>query len=318
MGPLPEKDGQACGNESPPSTAEAGASKMPSLGSGDKSAQAKAIPVSSAAKTGDGSGKQDDATGTDGLPPLIPVPGPPEVPPAPPTATMPQAPLTSPPAKIPEAKNDATSNLGECKRALQDVRIWVDDAAHAAASRGKDHLAEALKETKRVLEEKMLTSADVEKAMREALCRSVRSSSQPLKNTLGPLPEAGGAGRTIRDVLLATEEYAAKGQKATEDAAWDSNGRLNTLGTQVANMQTDLCNRIMNTPRKVDNLGQNVQSWGAAPTGATDGDGDITKILCQLREYQDEIKYQTTQVDALATRVLGLEGSLENVGRNSE
>ena len=78
----------------------------------------------------------------------------------------------------------------------------------------------------------------------------------------------------------------------------------------------------MNTQRKVDNLGQNVQSWGSAPTGATEG--DITKILCQLREYQDEIKYQTTQVDALATRVLGLEGSLENVakarcgGRNSE
>ena len=41
--------------------------------------------------------------------------------------------------------------------------------------------------------------------------------------------------------------------------------------------------------------------------------GDITKILCQLREYQDEIKYQTSQVDALATRVLGLEGSLESV-----
>ena len=151
-------------NGSPPSTAEAGASKMPSLGSGDKSAPAKAIPVSSAAKTGDGSGKPDDTTGTDGLPPLIPVP----VPPAPPTATMPQARLTSPPAKIPEAKNDATCNLGEYKRALQDVRLWVDDAAHAAASRGKDHLAEALKETKRVLDEKMLTSADVEKAMREA------------------------------------------------------------------------------------------------------------------------------------------------------
>ena len=160
----------------------------------------------------------------------------------------------------------------------------------------------------------MLTLADVEKTMREAFA-PFRDKLLPtlagLKNTLGPLPEAGGAGRTIRDVLLATEEYAAKGQKATEDAAWDSNGRLNTLGTQVANMQTDLCNRIMNTQRKVDNLGQNVQSWGSAPTGATEG--DITKILCQLREYQDEIKYQTTQVDALATRVLGLEGSLENV-----
>ena len=299
---------------SPPSTAEAGASKMPPPGSGDKPAPAKATPVSSEAKTGNGTGKPDDTTGADGLPPLIPVPGPPQVPPAPPTATMPQAPLTSPPAKTPEAKNDATSNLGEYKRALQDVRLWVDDAAHAAASRGKDHLAEALKETKRVLDEKMLTSAEVEKAMREAFA-PLRDKLLPtlagLKNTLGPLPEEGGAGRTIRDVLLATEEYAAKGQKATEDAAWDSNGRLNTLGTQVANMQTDLCNRIMNTQRKVDNLGQNVQSWGSAPTGATDG--DITKILCQLREYQDEIKYQTTQVDALATRVLGLEGSLENV-----
>ena len=56
---------------------------------------------------------------------------------------------------------------------------------------------------------------------------------------------------------------------------------------------------------------QIVQNWGSTSTGATDG--DITKILCQLREYQDEIKYQTTQVDALATRVLGLEGSLESV-----
>ena len=91
---------------------------------------------------------------------------------------MPQAPLTSPPAKTPEAKNDATSNLGEYKRALQDVRLWVDDAAHAAASRGKDHLAEALKETKRVLDEKMLTSADVEKAMREAFA--------PLRDKLLP------------------------------------------------------------------------------------------------------------------------------------
>ena len=125
-----------------------------------------------------------------------------------------------------------------------------------------------------MLDEKMLTLADVEKAMREAFA-PLRDKLLPtlagLKNTLGPLPEAGGAGRTIRDVLLATEEYAAKGQKATEDAAWDSNGRLNSLGTQVANMQTDLCNRIMNTQRKVDNLGQNVQSWGSAPTGATDG-----------------------------------------------
>ena len=56
---------------------------------------------------------------------------------------------------------------------------------------------------------------------------------------------------------------------------------------------------------------QIVQNWGSTSTGATDG--DITKILCQLREYQDEIKYQTTQVDALATSVLGLEGSLESV-----
>ena len=297
----------------PPTTAEAGAGMMTPPGSGDKTAPAKATPASSEAKTGEGAGKPDDTTGVGGLPPLIPVPGPPQVPPAPPTATMPQAPLTSPPAKAPETKND-TGNLGEYKRALQDVRLWVDDAAHAAASRGKDHLAEALKETKRVLDEKMLTLADVEKTMREA-CAPLRDKLLPtlagLKNTLGPLPEAGGAGRTIRDVLLATEEYAAKGQKATEDAAWDSTGRLNTLGTQVANMQTDLCNRIMNTQRKVDNLGQNVQSWGSAPTGATEG--DITKILCQLREYQDEIKYQTTQVDALATRVLGLEGSLENV-----
>eukprot|EP00439_Symbiodinium_sp_Y106_P025801 s6076_g3.t1 len=297
----------------PPTTAEVGAGMMPPPGSGGKTAPTKATPASSETKTGEGAGKLDDATGADGLPPLIPVPGPPQVPPAPPTATMPQAPLTSPPAKAPETKND-TGNLGEYKRALQDVRLWVDDAAHAAASRGKDHLAEVVKETKRVLDEKMLTLADVEKAMREAFA-PLRDKLLPtlagLKNTLGPLPEAGGAGRTIRDVLLATKEHAAKGHKAVEDAAWDSNGRLNTLGTQVANMQTDLCNRIMNTQRKVDNLGQNVQSWGSAPTGATEG--DITKILCQLREYQDEIKYQTTQVDALATRVLGLEGSLENV-----
>ena len=110
---------------------------------------------------------------------------------------MPQAPLTSPPAKTPEAKNDATSNLGEYKRALQDVRLWVDDAAHAAASRGKDHLAEALKETKRVLDEKMLTSADVEKAMREAFA-PLRDKLLPtlagLKNTLGPLPIGKGRG----------------------------------------------------------------------------------------------------------------------------
>ena len=130
-----------------------------------------------------------------------------------------------------------------------------------------------MKETKKVLDEKMLTMADVEKAMREAFA-PLRDKLLP--TTLGPLPEAGGAGRTIRDVLLATEEHAAKGHKAVEDAAWDSNGRLNTLGTQVGNMQTDLCNRIMNTQRKVDNLGQNVQSWGSAPTGATEG--DITKI----------------------------------------
>ena len=297
----------------PPTTAEVGAGMMPPPGSGSKTAPTKATPASSETKTGEGAGKLDDTTGADGLPPLIPVPGPPQVPPAPPTATMPQAPSTSPPAKAPETKND-TGNLGEYKRALQDVRLWVDDAAHAAASRGKDHLAEVVKETKRLLDEKMLTMADVEKAMREAFA-PLRDKLLPtlagLKNTLGPLPEAGGAGRTIRDVLLATEEHATKGHKAVEDAAWDSNGRLNTLGTQVANMQTDLCNRIMNTQRKVDNLGQNVQSWGSAPTGATEG--DITKILCQLREYQDEIKYQTTQVDALATRVLGLEGSLENV-----
>ena len=80
-------------------------------------------------------------------------------------------------------------------------------------------------------------------------------------------------------------------------------------------MQTDLCNRIMNTQRKVDNLGQNVQSWGAVPTGATDG--DITKILCQLREYQDEIKYQTTQVDALATRVLDWKAAWRTLPQSS-
>ena len=117
--------------------------------------------------------------------------------------------MTSPPAKAPETKND-TGNLGEYKRALQDVRLWVDDAAHAAASRGKDHLAEVVKETKKVLDEKMLTMADVEKAMREAFA-PLRDKLLP--TTLGPLPEAGGAGRTIRDVLLATEEHAAKGHK---------------------------------------------------------------------------------------------------------
>ena len=109
--------------ESPPSTAEAGASKIPPAGSGDKPVLVKATPGSSDTKTGDGTSKPDDTTGADGLPPLIPVPGPPQVPPAPPTATMPQAPLTSPPAKTPEAKNEATSNLGEYKRALQDVRL---------------------------------------------------------------------------------------------------------------------------------------------------------------------------------------------------
>ena len=66
----------------------------------------------------------------------------------------------------------------------------------------------------------MLTLADVEKAMREAFA-PLRDKLLPtlagLKNTLGPLPEAGGAGRTIRDVLLATKEHAAKGHKAVEE-----------------------------------------------------------------------------------------------------
>ena len=68
----------------PPTTAEAGAGMMPPPGSGDKTASAKATPASSETKTGEGAGKPDDTTGADGLPPLIPVPGPPQVPPAPP------------------------------------------------------------------------------------------------------------------------------------------------------------------------------------------------------------------------------------------
>ena len=39
----------------------------------------------------------------------------------------------------------------------------------------------------------------------------------------------------------------------------------------------------------------------------------VLKILCQLREYQDEIRQQTTQVETLSARVPGLESSLENV-----
>ena len=172
-------------------------------------------------------------------------------------------PRRAPPVKPAQVKDDQANNLREYKRALQDVRLWVDDAAHAAASRGKDNLAEALKETRRVLDEKMVTPAGVEKAMRDAfgpLSEKLVPTLAGLKTTLGPLPEAGGAGRTIRDVLLSAEEYAAKGHKATEDAAWDTNGRLNNLGTQVANTQTDICNGVMNTQRKVDNLNQSVQS----------------------------------------------------------
>ena len=45
-----------------------------------------------------------------------------------------------------------------------------------------------------------------------------------------------------------------KSLKATEDACWDMNGRINT-------MQTDVCNRVMTTQRKVDAVAQSAQAW---------------------------------------------------------
>ena len=48
-----------------------------------------------------------------------------------------------------------------------------------------------------------------------------------------------------------------KSLKATEDACWDMNGRINT-------MQTDVCNRVMTTQRKVDAVAQSAQAWKSA------------------------------------------------------
>ena len=98
----------------------------------------------------------------------------------------------------------------------------MDDAAHAAASRNKEHLAEI----KKVLCEDSVTAKGLDAAMKEELnplSEKLLPTLAGLKLMLGPFSEHGAQLRSVRDLVLVAD-LCHKSIKTTEDSSWDING----------------------------------------------------------------------------------------------
>ncbi|CAE7837759.1 unnamed protein product [Symbiodinium sp. CCMP2592] len=203
--------------------------------------------------------------------------------------------------------------LRELKESLQDVKMWVEDSAHSAASRNKEHLTEALAELRRILDSSIYSQPRLEAAMRDAfgpLQATLTPSLNGLKSTLGPYPEHGADIRSLRDVTLAVEDFASKALKAVEDTAWDQNGRLNAIGTQVGTVGSDLQKGLQHAHRKLDSIHS---ALGTRPGHSSDGGGstDVTTILVAVKDLQTEMKALNQNMEQLQTKVQYVEGRME-------
>ncbi|CAE6941437.1 unnamed protein product [Symbiodinium sp. CCMP2592] len=219
------------------------------------------------------------------------------------------APTTSPSCQEP-VRTDATPGS---KESLQEVKMWVEDSAHSAASRNKEHLAEALAELRHILDSSIYSQPRLEAAMREAfepLQATLTPSLNGLKSTLGPYPEHGVDIRPLREVILGAEDLALRALKEVEDSTWDQNGRLNAIGTQVGTVGTDLSKGLQHAHRKLDSIHT---ALGNRPGNSSDGGGntDVTTILVAVKDLQTEMKALNQNMEQLQTKVQYVEGRME-------
>ncbi|CAE7710387.1 unnamed protein product [Symbiodinium sp. CCMP2592] len=205
--------------------------------------------------------------------------------------------------------------LRELKQSLQDVKMWVEDSAHAAASRTKEHLAATLQELQRVLDDSIYSQPRLEAAMPDAfepLQAKLMPSLHGIKSTLGPYPEHGADIRALREVILATEDFATRALKAVEDTAWDQNGRLNALGTQVGTIGTDISKGLQHAHRKLDSIHQ---ALGNRPGNSSDGGGNtlvsVKDLMAEMKALNQNMEALNQNMEQLQTKVQYVEGRME-------